>query len=136
MINQNQDQSIYWPTFRTFYGQILFFFILIIKVCNVWNMCSQPPNWNLKEPWSKLIFYQASSTAKHGLRTPSEEITFTARPKIKSQSQIYRYGRSKFCLPHRPKISDELCLHWVSVVRGSGYKCKKNLGCSGWFFHV
>ena len=62
--NQNQDQSIYWPTFRRFYGQILFFFILIIKVCNVWNMCSQPPNWNLKEPWSKLIFYQASSKAK------------------------------------------------------------------------
>ena len=35
VINQNQNQSIYWPTFRRFYGQILFFFILIIKVCNV-----------------------------------------------------------------------------------------------------
>ena len=43
-----------------------------------------------------------------------------ARPKIKSQSQIYRYGRSIFCLPHRPKISGffDLCVHWVSVVRG------------------
>ena len=55
----------------------------------------------------------------HGLRTPSEEIAFTAQPKIYSHSQIFRYGRSIFCLPHRPKFSDffELCLHWVSVVR-------------------
>ena len=57
--------------------------------------------------------------ARHGLRRPGEEIAFTARPKIKSQSQIYRYGRSIFCLPHRPKISGffDLYLHWVSVVR-------------------
>ena len=55
----------------------------------------------------------------HELRTPSEEIAFTALPKIKSQSQIFRYSRSIFCLPHRPKFSDfsDLCLHWVSVVR-------------------
>ena len=56
----------------------------------------------------------------HGLRTPREEIAFTARPKIQSQSQIFRYGGSIFCLPHRPNFSDifDLCLHWVSVVRG------------------
>ena len=55
----------------------------------------------------------------HGLRTPREEISFTARPKIQSQSQIFRYGGSIFCLPHWPKFSDifDLCLHWVSVVR-------------------
>ena len=55
----------------------------------------------------------------HGLRTPREEIVFTARPKIQSQSQIFRYGGSIFCLPHRPNFSDifDLCLHWVSVVR-------------------
>ena len=55
----------------------------------------------------------------HGLQTPREEIAFTARPKIQSQSQIFRYGRSIFCLPHRPNFSDifDLCLHWVSVVR-------------------
>ena len=53
--------------------------------------------------------------------TPREEIAFTARPKIRSQSQILRYGRSIFCLPHGPNFSDifDLCLHWVSVVRGS-----------------
>ena len=47
----------------------------------------------------------------HGLRTPREEIAFTARPKIHSHSQIFRYGRSIFCLPHRPKFSDffDLC---------------------------
>ena len=57
----------------------------------------------------------------HGLRTPSEEIVFTARPKINSHSQIFRYGRSIFGLPHRPKFSNffDLCLHWVSVVRVS-----------------
>ena len=55
----------------------------------------------------------------HGLRTPREEKAFTARPKIQSQSQIFRYGQSIFCLPHRPNFSDifDLCLHWVSVVR-------------------
>ena len=59
----------------------------------------------------------------HGLRTLGKEIAFTTRPKIKSQSQIYKYGRSIFCLPHRRKISGffDLCLHWVSVVRGGNY---------------
>ena len=44
---------------------------------------------------------------------------FTARPRINSQSKIFRYGRSIFCLPLRPNFSDifDLCLHWVSVVR-------------------
>ena len=42
-----------------------------------------------------------------------------SRPKIQSHSQIFRYGQSIFCLPHRPNFSDifDLCLHWVSVVR-------------------
>ena len=35
----------------------------------------------------------------HGLRTPGEEIAFTARPKIESQSKIYRCSQSIFCLP-------------------------------------
>ena len=50
-------------------------------------------------------------------------IALTALPKINSHSQIFRYGRSIFCLPHRPKFSDsfDLCLHWVSVVRDFGY---------------
>ena len=57
---------------------------------------------------------------KHGLRTSSEEIASTAQPKIHSHSQMFRYGGSIFCLPHRPNFSDifDLCLHWVSVVRG------------------
>ena len=42
----------------------------------------------------------------HGLRTTRDEIAFTARPKIHSHSQIFRYGRSIFCLPHRPNSSD------------------------------
>ena len=54
----------------------------------------------------------------HGLWTPGEEIVFTARPKIHSHSQFFRYGRSIFCLPYLPNFSDiyDLCLHWVSVV--------------------
>ena len=59
----------------------------------------------------------------HGLRTPREEIAFTAPPKIHSHSQIFRYGRSIFCMPQRPNFSDifNLCLHWVSVIRGHWY---------------
>jgi hypothetical protein len=55
----------------------------------------------------------------HGLRMPREDTFFTARLKIQSQSQIFRYGRSIFSLPHRPNFSGifDLCLHWVSVVR-------------------
>ena len=36
------------------------------------------------------------SGPKHGLQTPGEEIAFTARPKINSHSQIFKYGRSIF----------------------------------------
>ena len=55
------------------------------------------------------------------LWTPRDEITFTARPKIHSNSQICRYGRSIFCLPHQPNFSVifDLCLHWVSVASSS-----------------
>ena len=64
---------------------------------------------------------QAFYHIKHGLRTPREEIAFTAQPKIHSHSQIFRYGRSIFCLSHRPNFSDifDLCFHWVSVVRAN-----------------
>ena len=72
------------------------------------------------------MFFQLSQNLTidcllHGLRTPREEIAFTARPKIQSQSQVFRYSQSISCLPHRPNFSDifDLCLHWVSVVRES-----------------
>ena len=53
----------------------------------------------------------------HGVRTPREEIAFTAWPEIQSQSQIVRYGQSIFYLSHRPKFSDffDLCLNWVFI---------------------
>ena len=38
----------------------------------------------------------------HGLQTLGEEIAFTARLKINSQSQIFWYCQSIFCLPHQP----------------------------------
>ena len=61
------------------------------------------------------VLLSFSNNSQHGLQTPREEIAFTARPKIKSQ--IFRYGRSRFCLSHRPNFSNifDLCLHWVSV---------------------
>ena len=64
-------------------------------------------------------FYYTVHIYIHGLRTPREVIAFTARPKIHSHSQIFRYGRSIFCLPHQPNFSDifDLFLHWVSIVR-------------------
>ena len=69
--------------------------------------------------WSKSF---QTVTFGHGLRPPREEIAFTARPKIHSHLQIFRYSQSIFCLPHRPNFSDifDLCLHWVSVVRVFG----------------
>ena len=76
--------------------------------------------------WCCLLSITVPFTHMHRLRTPREEIAFTERPKIHSHSQIFRYGRSIFCLPHRPKFSDffDLCLHWVSVVRAH-MSCKK-----------
>ena len=55
----------------------------------------------------------------HGLRTSRDERAFTARPKIHSQSQIFKYCQCIFCLPHWPNFSDifDLCLDWMSVVR-------------------
>ena len=62
----------------------------------------------------------------HGLRTPREEIVFTARPKTQSQSQIFRYGGSIFSLPHWPNFSDifDLYCHRVSVVRAQNVQKK------------
>ena len=70
--------------------------------------------------WFFGVEHGVGSSLAHKLQTPSEEIAFTAQPKIKSQSQILSYSQSMFCLPHRPKISDffDLCLHWVSLLRG------------------
>ena len=47
-----------------------------------------------------------------------DEITFTAQPKIQSQPQLFRYGRSIFCLPHWPTFSDifSLCLNIYSFI--------------------
>ena len=55
-------------------------------------------------------------------------IPFTKRLKINSQSQIFRYHRSIFCQLHLPKFSDffDLCLHWVSIVRGSNVEWISN----------
>ena len=66
------------------------------------------------------------------LRTPGEEIAFTERPKIHSHSQIFRYGRSIFCLPHQTKFSYffDSCLYWVSVVCVGNMTCKKKIDSS------
>ena len=84
---------------------------------------------NLLHKLSKVrtIFHEIISFSKYLVeyttRTTDEEIAFTACPKIHSHSQIFRYGQSIFCLPHRPNFSDifDLCLHWVSVVRSPWY---------------
>ena len=51
--------------------------------------------WAIHE-LAKITFYERLYTYTHEIRTPGEEIVFTARPKIKSQSQIYRHSRSIF----------------------------------------
>ena len=78
--------------------------------------------------WSSILIWIA---ILHRLQTPREEIVFTARPKIQSQSQIVRYSRSIFCLPHWPNFSD--IFDWVSVVRDSSWKIdqdpKRHIHC-------
>ena len=66
--------------------------------------------WGLN--FYQIEFLYVRNLTEHGLWTSCEEIAFTSRPKINSHSQIFRYGRSIFCLPHQPKFSDffELCL--------------------------
>ena len=92
--------------------------------CDLHFLRRSSPNSPLTAEKSSLSSHnqaQKINDAYHGLRTPGKEIAFTAWPKIKSQSQIFRYGQSIFCLPHRPKISyffDFICLHCVSIVRG------------------
>ena len=66
--------------------------------------------------WFMIIavaFFSPANRRGHGLRTPREEIAFTARPKIHSHSQIFRYGQGIFFLPHWPNFSEifDLCLH-------------------------
>jgi hypothetical protein len=66
---------------------------------------------------NKIVLLLPTSLAynwQHGLRTSGEEIALPARPKINSQSQIFRCCQSVFCLLHRPKFSD--FFDWVSLV--------------------
>ena len=56
--------------------------------------------------WFKapILLYKGDVTFRQRLRTPIDEIAFTAQPKIQSQFQNFRHGRSIFCLPHRPSL--------------------------------
>ena len=90
---------------------------LVWLECQIWNSNFK---WYLKDVYEIRKWAQKFILcAKSRTTAPGEEIAFTARPKIHSLSQIFRYGQSIFCLPHRPNFSDifDLCLHWVSVVR-------------------
>ena len=71
-----------------------FLVALLVPGCHYW------PKTNKNN--EKMAKNGGPYTLTHGLRTPREEIAFTARPKIHSHSQIFRYGGSIFCLPHRP----------------------------------
>ena len=86
---------------------------LVVMNCSMFSWILTYCNWLFHK------FHHDVNNFLHGLRTPREEIAFTARPKF--HSQIFRYCRSIFCLPHRPNFSDifDLCLHLVSVVRAS-----------------
>ena len=70
--------------------------------------------FNQKISLFKFVFNLISCNTRNisyndGQRKPGEEIALTAWLKIKSQSQVLRYGQSIFCLPHRPRISDFFC---------------------------
>ena len=100
-------------------------FIFCFPLSSTGNFFSQVESKMFQsEPSQKIVttekcFPTSRNQSGHGIRMPREEVAFTARQNIRSQSQIFRYGRSIFCLPNRPDFSDtfDLCLHWVSVVR-------------------
>ena len=54
--------------------------------------------WNIRDGWD---FSQSSFNCYHRLRMPKEELAFTTRPKIHTHSQIFRYGRTIFCLQYQ-----------------------------------
>ena len=102
---QNQRSHWFWGASSNRLNFPLSGFISVFRILR--ELKIKPP----QPPFNKGY----SNSCTHGLRTPREEIAFTARPKIKSQCQISSYGQSICCLPHRPKFSDffDLCLHWV-----------------------
>ena len=131
IFNPNLEELMNWRIFYWSYAQMfltqLFWnsntYLSLVSKKNLKNFCKGSV-WNsplihkcLNE--FIIILCYVHFVYKHGLWTPREEIAFTARPKIQSQSQIFRYGRSIFCLPHQPNFSDifDFCFHWVSVVR-------------------
>ena len=69
----------------------------------------------------------SSIHSAHGLRTPREEITFTAWPKIHSHSQIFRYGRNIFCLPHRANFQISLIYAFICPIHVVTFTLISNL---------
>ena len=63
---------------------------------------------------SKRLLLQDDGAA-HGLRTSGEEIALTAWPRIQSQSQIFRYSQSFFCLKHRLLKWNTLSINMLDV---------------------
>ena len=60
----------------------------------IWKLFQ--PNAIVEESNYWSFFLLALVMSKHGLRTPREEIAFTARPKIHSQSQILGTAKAYF----------------------------------------
>ena len=58
------------------------------------NFTSKFQSFNLNQKWTFFCISALFFAFVHGLRTPVEEIAFSARPKINSHFQIFRYGRS------------------------------------------
>ena len=105
-------------------GLQCFSYLIQIFVHDQYRYIHSPQNVS-----AKLVFPSPKvwdfNERRHGLRTPRQKIAFSARPKIHSHSQIFRYSQRIFCLPHRPNFSDifDLCLYWLSVVRDPLSSC-------------
>ena len=90
--------------------------IIVLTQCNL----SFSGSGKVNSEFVNLMYSEKQLAAQTCHNQIKQSFSFDARLKIQSQSQIFRYGRSIFCLPHRPNFSDifDLSLHWVSVVRG------------------
>ena len=74
------------------------------------------PCKNKTKAWLSLIWWKIQICCM--LKTRTTDARWGNRLQCMVENPLSR--RSIFCLPHQPKFSDfsDLCLHWVSVVRG------------------
>ena len=82
-------------------------------VCGMWYQLKSFPVKEYISGKFSTYFYLKLNGLKHGLRTPGEDIAFTARPKIKYQSQILGTAEAYFVCHIGPKFQISLIYAFI-----------------------